>query len=150
MKCWRALPTRMRAEKVTRALNRETTKDRCRANLSEWANDGLWGYHGGCSASEDLILYKHPFIISGLRRVPSFRCRLRHFYHHYHHHHHHHQPSLFLPFTCLCLLFLASCLVRLWVPALPYVYRRKFCLRMYVCVCVCARTLPVLLRLLAR
>lgn len=35
--------------RVTRALNRETTKGRRRANLSEWANDGLWGYHGGCT-----------------------------------------------------------------------------------------------------
>jgi len=39
--------------KVTRALNCTTTKSRHRANLSEWANDGLWWYHGGWTRNGD-------------------------------------------------------------------------------------------------
>lgn len=39
--------------KVTRALNCTTTKSRHRANLSEWANDGLWWYRGGWTRNGD-------------------------------------------------------------------------------------------------
>jgi len=58
--------------KVTRALNCTTTKSHHRANLSEWASDGLWWYHGSWTRNGDLILDKHSFIISGFTGVSRF------------------------------------------------------------------------------